>query len=216
MATAPLTAQDSERGIILHDVSWDEYISLLEWIGDRRVHVTYDRGTLELMSPSYEHDREKSILARFIEALTLELDLDLQSAGSTTLKNPLVRRGLEPDECYWTRNEPLIRGKRKLDLGVDPPPDLVIEVDVTRSVLDRLEIYAALGVPEVWRFHGEAIEVLLLQPGGHYETSQVSLSFPTLPMRQLSAFVMRCYTMRETDLVRSFVEWVRAGMPTEV
>ncbi|MEO6809775.1 MAG: Uma2 family endonuclease [Isosphaeraceae bacterium] len=167
------------------------------------------------MPSSYKLNREKSILARFVELLTFELDLDLLSAGSTTLKSPLAQRELEPAECYWTRNEPLVRGTSQLDLRVDSPPDLVIEVEVTNSVQDRLAIFAALGVPEIWRFQEDEIQVLLLQRDGRYAPSTNSLSFPDLPMKKLSGFVMRCHDMRETDLMRSFVDWVRAGMPTE-
>ncbi|HEX8201058.1 MAG TPA: Uma2 family endonuclease [Isosphaeraceae bacterium] len=144
MATVQAPA---EQRLVLWDVGWKGYLALLDVVGDRRIRITYDRGNVELMTVSPLHEFSKKNLARLIEILSYELDLDIRSGGSFTFKREDLDRGLEPDECYWFRNEPLVRMKMEFDPLIDPPPDLVVEVEVSRSVLDRMGILAALGVP---------------------------------------------------------------------
>ena len=120
------------------------------------------------MSPSSMHERYNCLFRRMIETLTEELAIPIKGAGSTTFKREDLERGLEPDSCFYLANERRIRGKRELDLTIDPPPDLAIEIDITSSSLDRQGIYAALGVPEIWRFDGESLRVYQLQPDGTY------------------------------------------------
>jgi Uma2 family endonuclease len=174
-------------------------LSLLDVVGDRRIRVTYDRGRLELMTISPLHGLSQKTIARLIESLSYELDLDIRSGGTFTFKREDLDRGLEPDECYWFRNEPLVRLKMELDFTIDPPPDLVVEVEITRSALDRMGIYAALGVPEVWRFDETTIHVHQLQPDGRYAIRPESLSFPWLPMAEMTRFVLKAGTMAEKD-----------------
>src|SRR5438445_2046967 len=143
--------------LVLGAMDWRNYGRLLRILADRRaIRVTYDRGTLEIMTLSYEHESLGYLSARLIDALTEELSLPVKGGGSTTFRHRKLRRGLEPDACWWITNEPLIRGKHRIDLQADPPPDLALEVDITRSSLNRLKIYAALRIPEVWRLqHGK-------------------------------------------------------------
>lgn len=157
-----------EQRFVIDHVPWDEYETLLALWEGRDIRMTYDRRTLELIYPSYEHGRSGHILARLIEVYTLERDMEILGAGNTTFRRRLKERGLEPDECYWLRNEPRMRGKLALDLNVDPPPDLAVEIEVTNSALDRMEICAELGFPEVWRFDGDAIHVHQLQADETY------------------------------------------------
>lgn len=199
---------DGQR-FVMWDVSWDVYESLRNALGDRPIRITYDGSNLELMSPSRWHEIVKSLLGRFVEAFTLELDIPISSGGSMTFKRRDLLRGLEPDECYWIANEIAVRGKRELDLKTAPPPDLAIEVDISRSSLDRLTIYAKLRIPEVWRFDGEVLEILLLQPNGEYSTSPVSAAFPSLPVSELTRFLPVDDSLSETACVRRFIEWVR-------
>ncbi|MEO6809776.1 MAG: Uma2 family endonuclease [Isosphaeraceae bacterium] len=210
MATAQAT---TEQRFLINHVSWDEYETLLALWGDRNVRMTYDQGTLELMSPSYEHGRSEHVLARLIEAYTLERDLEILGAGNTTFRRRLKERGLEPDECYWLRNEPWMRGKSELDLNVDPPPDLAIEIEVTRSALDRMGIYAKLGFPEVWRFDGQSIHVHQLQADGTYAEVSTSQNFPDLSLEELAHWVLLGGSIGENHLIREFIAWIRAGMP---
>ena len=206
MATVQAPA---EQRLVLWDVGWKGYLALLDVVGDRRIRITYDRGNVELMTVSPLHEFSKKNLARLIEILSYELDLDIRSGGSFTFKREDLDRGLEPDECYWFRNEPLVRMKMEFDPLIDPPPDLVVEVEVSRSVLDRMGILAALGVPEIWRFDESAILVQHLQPDGSYAIRPASLSFPWLPMAEMTERVRRVGKMSERELIRSFVAWVR-------
>lgn len=208
MATAQAT-RTAESRFVIHDVTWEEYLALLDWMDDRKIRITFDGENLELMTTSFEHERGASLIGRLIERLSEELDLDICSGGVTTFKSELVKKGLEPDRCYWFANEPLIRGKKELDLTIDPPPDLAVEVEVTSSILNRLEIYAALGVPELWRWRNERIEVLLLGPDRSYHPSDSSLSLSMVLIEEFSRWIGRGLEMSERQLVREFVAWVR-------
>jgi Uma2 family endonuclease len=213
MATVQAPA---EQRLVLWDVGWKGYLALLDVVGDRRIRITYDRGNVELMTISPLHGFSQKAIARLIEILCYELDLDIRSGGTMTFKREDLDRGLEPDECYWFRNEPLIRTKMDLDLTIDPPPDLVVEVEITRSALNRMGIFAALGVPEVWRFDETTIHVHQLQPDGSYATRPASLSFPWLPIVEMTEWVRRAGTMSERELIRSFVEWARMEVAPRV
>ena len=140
-------AASTSSPIVLHDVSWELYESLLREIGDQHVLVTYDNGSMEIMSPLPEHEIWKGIIGRMIEALTEELNIPIASLGSTTFRRRDLAKGLEPDECYYIQHEAQVRNKKRLNLRSDPPPDLVIEIDISHRDLDRESIYAAMGVP---------------------------------------------------------------------
>jgi Uma2 family endonuclease len=207
MATANLPASQS---LVLGDVDWQTYTRLLRiFAGRRSPRLTYDRGVLEFMSPSFEHEIDADLLGRFVVVLTEELGLPIQAGGSTTLRRRRRRRGLEPDRCWWIANEPRVRGKRQIDLRVDPPPDLAIEVDVSRSSLDRMSIYAALAVPEVWRLSGGQLTVQLLQPDGNYAAG-ASRVFPGLDTAVLLSFLGLRGQVDENGVVRQFRAWVQA------
>lgn len=211
MATAqaaPQTARTEQR-FVMHAVDWRTYELLLEVIGNRAIRVTYDRGVLELMSPSDEHERFKRLIGRLLETMTFELNIPIRSQGSTTWKRESLDRGLEPDECYYIQSEPLLRGRNAIDLEIDPPPDLAVEVEMTRSALDRMGVYAALGVPEVWRFNGDAMRVFELDANGHYVAREGSVAFPFLPLGELTRFLSERDTTDETTWIRRFAVWVR-------
>jgi Uma2 family endonuclease len=209
MATVQLPA---EQRILLHNVSWQTYEALLndlEGPGAGGVRLTYDQGSLEIMTTSHGHENYAELIARFVEALTEELDVPIHSGGSTTFKRKAKKRGLEPDKCYWIQNEPLMRGKKEFDIDTDPPPDLAIEVAITSSSLNRMAIYAALGVPEVWRFDGEVLRIYQLGADGEYEPCDRSPTFPYLPPAEVVRFLRLSDTQDETSLVRAFRAWVR-------
>ncbi len=170
--------------------------------------MAYDRGTLEIMSPSSKHETLKTLTARLIEAFSDELGIDIRGTGSTTFKLQLKERGLEPDESYYVQGEGRVRGK-EIDLAVDPPPDLAIEIDLRRSSIPKLGIYASLGIPEVWSHDGKRIVVHLLQPSGSFGIADRSAAFPDLPVADLSRFLERIGVESETQIVRSFRTWVR-------
>ena len=160
------------------------------------------------MSVSRKHERGKKRLGRFVETLTEELEIDIASGGSMTCRNEELLRALEPDECYWIVHEPDVRDLDEIDLERDPPPDLTLEIEISRSMLNRMAIYAALKVPEVWRWDGENLTVHLLSSRGTYRVSKTSKAFPFLPLAEFANFLTR-ESVSETKLVRSFRAWVR-------
>lgn len=211
-----MTIVTRER-VLLRNVRWSTYEALLADMGERGgVRLTYDRGDLEIMSPSPKHERGKSLIGRMVETLTLELGIPVRTAGSTTLRRAFLEKGLEPDECYWVTREAEVRGRDDLDLDVDPPPDLAIEVDITSSSLDRMGIYAALGVPEVWRWDGERIEARGLGSDGRYSAQEKSRCLPFLVVGDLSRFLAARDETDETTWTRRFRDWVRKTFPGEL
>jgi Uma2 family endonuclease len=205
-------APPSREHVYLPGVSYATYDALVEELeGHRRLRITYYKGAMEISSRLQQQERVKKLFARMIAALTEELDVPIMSMGSTTFKDELRECGLEPDECYYVQNEASVRGK-KVKLGVDPPPDLVLEVDITTSVIDRLPVYAELGFPELWQYVDDDIVIRLLQPDGKYEIGEQSQALPMIATSKLVEQMVRCESMNETAWIRQFREWVRAGM----
>jgi len=213
MATAtvspPVQSHENEY-VLLHGVRWSTYEALLEDMGDRHIRLTYDNGSLEIMTLSPRHEWSKKLIGRMIEAMTEELNIPIRSGGSTTFKKELKKKGLEPDECYWVASEPSVRGRADLEIELDPPPDIAVEVEISTSALNRLGIYAALGVSEIWRSDGHQIMIERLQEDGTYASVAQSPSFPWLPLAELGRFLGESATMGETRWIRSFRAWVRA------
>jgi Uma2 family endonuclease len=206
--------------LLLHDIDWRTYTRLLHVFAEHRsIRLTYDRGALEIMSPMLEHELPADLLGRFVNVLTEELGIEIKAAGSTTLRRRRKRRGLEPDRSWWIANEARVRGKDQLDLKVDPPPDLAIEVDVTHSSLNRMGIYSALGVVEVWRLTHDGLSFHVLQADGTYATAATSHAFPFVAPADLIRFLALRATTGENAVVRQFRDWVRqqlaAGGPSK-
>jgi Uma2 family endonuclease len=201
---------EGERRFLLRGLGWEGYQTMLALLADRPVRITYDRGDVELMSPLIAHERFKSLLGRLVEIVTEELDIPLVTAGSTTLNSEELDRGIEPDECFYLASAGRLRDTDRLDLSIDPPPDLAIEVEISSSALGRLGIYAALDIPEVWRFDGETLTVLLLRPDGAYAASDTSRSLPFVPMAEVARLVRECEPNNDTRWARNVRAWVRA------
>ena len=208
IARPPTTNAIPHDRFVFYDVDWDFYEMTLQRLGGRNVRVSYDGKDLEIMSPLPEHETWKCNIRRLIEVLCDTLNIPLVGRGSTTLKLRKKGKGVEPDQCYYVQNESLIRSSRQPDLQTDPPPDLVVEVDVTSSSVDRQQIYADLGVPEIWRFDGETIEGLELGPDGKYRPREFGAAFPFLRVADLAPFVRRGAETDHTTLAREFREWV--------
>jgi Uma2 family endonuclease len=199
-----------EERFVLHGIDWKVYDTMVQILGNRAApRLTYDGRNLELMSPSPAHEIYKIRFGRLLEALAYELNIEILGGGSMTFRRPDVSRGLEPDQCYWIRNEPTVRGKQDIDLSVDPPPDLAIEIDVSRSALDRMSIYSKLGIPEVWSFNGNSLRIQLLQSDGTYAESETSLCLPPLPVQELIPFLQPDDQTGDTARIRRFVAQVR-------
>jgi Uma2 family endonuclease len=206
---AMMQARPGQR-LLLQEVDWRTYGRFLRLFSERpSIRLTYDRGMLEIMSPSHEHESDGRFLGRLAVTLTEELALPVKAGGSTTFRRKRRRRGLEPDDCYWIANEPKVRGKRRIDLRIDPPPDLTIEVDVQSSSLDRMGIYAALKVPEVWRLDSKGLTFHKLASDGCYQQTNNSLAFPFLTPADLAGFLaLRCQ-LDENAVIRKFRAWIR-------
>ncbi|MBE9056292.1 Uma2 family endonuclease [Sphaerospermopsis sp. LEGE 08334] len=204
-----LQSTPAEQRTVLYDVSWDTFESLLKDTGENRgSRFAYDCGTLEIMTPLFEHENPKGNFSNFIVALAEELDIELRSAGSTTLKRKIIKKGIEPDTCYYIQNEPAIRGKETLNLETDPPPDLAIEIDITSSSVNKLNIYAALGVFELWRYDGEVLQFYQLLEGNYIEIN-FSVAFPVISVSDMTRFIQQSKNMGEIALLKSFRAWVR-------
>ncbi len=205
--TATLLTPPAEI-IHLSGISWQTYETLRSELSNRRLRLTYNRGTLEIMAPSPEHELGKEVLGRFIETLAEETDLPIYPLGSTTFQRPELS-GAEPDKCFYIRNIALVRGKKQLDFTVDPGPDLVIEIDITSSSPNRLQVYADLGVAEVWIYNGDLLTVKQLQ-NEIYITSGTSQFFASVPIPEIAGFLQQAQTMDYLELVKVFRGWVRS------
>lgn len=199
----------AEERVVLHGISWQTYECLLEDLADRSVpHLTYDRGELEIMSPTALHDR----IARAIEALvtltTLEMEVEALSLGSTTFKREDIERGFEPDLCFYTKNESRIRDKKEIDLTIDPPPDLVVEIDITSSTIDKLALFADFGVPEVWRYKDGQFEILQLVRG-LYCPVEASSVLPFITSQLLTDFIAESLTLSPLEWKMKVRDWAR-------
>ncbi len=207
--TTTLVPQKIYR-VLLENISWQTYQALLRDVEEQPgIRMTYDHGILEIMVPLDPHEAYKKLLGRLVEAATEELNIEIRSLGSRTCSRKDIARGLEPDQCYYIQNELAVRGKKQLDLDQDPPPDLVIEVDITNSSINRLRLYEALQVPEVWRYDGNELTMYCLG-NKKYQIRDKSKALPQLAPGQLVRFLKLAETMGETSLIRSFREWVRS------
>jgi len=193
----------------IYDVTWQEYVAFLEVLGDVSCRHQYANGTLEMMSPRKDHDWMKRFLGRIVEHVSMEFDIDIQCIGSTTITSAVVERGFQPDEAYYIANEPRVRGKDLFEPDVDPPPDLLIEVDVTSSSASRLPSFAAMGVPEVWRLVDHVLEFLRLQPDGHYASHGTTASFPMLTTDDVHESFEKLATQTENRVLRDLVAKLR-------
>lgn len=213
MATATAGSRrraPASSGWVFYDVSWNDYEAMLRIVGDRPIRVTYDQGTMEIFMPTFGHDNDAYLLSRLVDTLTEELVVPMEGGRTTTHKREDLGKGAEPDECFWFGdNAHHMSGKRQLDLNGDPAPDLVIEVDVTRTSLDRIKIFAAMGVPEIWRSTSRSLQFLHLQADGTYQPRPTSRNFPTLTVSSVVRFLKEGRTADKTAWIRSFRAFVR-------
>jgi Uma2 family endonuclease len=198
-----------ENCIVLSGIRWETYQDLvLDLAETPSKRLTYDQGILEIMTPLPEHEASKRLLGRLVESATEELGLEICSLGSTTWSRKDLSKGLEPDECYYITQEANIRGKTRFNLKSDPPPDLAIEIDLTSSSLNRLNIYAALGVTEIWRFDSKNLWIYVLKDG-NYQLQEQSSVLPILNRSDLLSFLAKKGKLGENALIREFRQWLR-------
>lgn len=199
----------AEQRIVLQGVSWPTYQNLVQEMSqEQRSRLTYDQGQLEIMVPLPEHESYKRLLGRVIETITEELGLEIRSFGSCTWSRADLQRGIEADESYYIQQEKAVRGRTRLDLNTDPPPDLVLEIDITSSSLNRMQIYAILGVAEVWRFNGSQLQFYVWQQGDYTEV-EVSQVLPLLKRDDVLAILQQAQSGGETTWIKSVRQWVQ-------
>src|SRR5579863_6063502 len=183
MANAQRVVLRGEDRIVLSGISWELYEQLRENEDNWNVRMAYDQGTLELMSPSPDHEAIKELICEMIKVFTAEMGIPRRSLGSTTWRRAELAKGVEPDGCFYILNHERVRHRRHVDLTVDPPPDLAIETEISRSVVGRLRIYAALGVPEIWRWRKKGLAAYSLGADGKYTEREFSLNLPLLRVK---------------------------------
>lgn len=197
-----------EERFLLTGISWSFYQAFCDELEGRPIRLTYDNGMLEIMITKRPHEYHKKLLAKLVEQTVLFFNVPVASGGSMTLQREDLLKGFEPDECWWIAHEQDVRGQFEFDFQHDPPPDLAIEVEITSSLVSRVSIYAAMGVPEIWRCDGESLRFCILQDDGAYADSTTSLAFPFLAPERLFAFIQTDPAKDETTIVREYVDWL--------
>ena len=206
----PTTVAPPEQRLLLHNISWETYERLLaESVDNCGTRFTYDEGNLEIMVVSIGHETPNRILALIAEMTAEETGRDFHLAGSTTFKRKDLAKGFEPDSSFYFRDAEAVRGKIEIDLASDPPPELVIEVDITSSSLDRFPIFAAVGVQEIWRFDGERVHFHTLE-GNNWRRIEASLVLPPMTAAQATVFLDRERQTKKNVWLHALHEWIRA------
>ncbi len=202
------TLATQKNSIILNNIRWDTYQSLVKDSAEQpNKRLTYDRGILEIMTPLPEHETYKKLIDRFVLVMVEEMRKEMRSLGSCTWSRQDLKQGLEPDECYYINHEEAVRGKLKIDLNFDPPPDLAIEIDITSSSLNRMAIYEGLKVAEVWRFDGQLLRIYQLV-NDQYQESDKSAIFPFIKGEDIVGFLQN-FEGGEMALIKGFRDWVK-------
>ena len=208
----PQASVPAEARVVLRGVSWQTFKALMADIGeDRSCRIAYDQGILEIMVPYEQHEEPKILISSFVEAVADELEIEIRQLGSLTLEREDLTRAVEPDTCFYIQNESQVRGK-EIKLPNVPPPDLVVESDYTHSSLNKFNIYAALGVPELWRYRKQSLQVYQLVDG-EYQPTDKSLAFPFIPIVEIPGFIEQSKTIGQRASVRLFRARLREVLP---
>jgi Uma2 family endonuclease len=206
-------SQPPEERIALRNIRWETYESLLVDLADCSApRLTYNRGTLEIMSPFAAHEEPNRSLALLVELVAEERELDIEGLGSTTFRREDLACGFDPDSCFYIQHAERMRGRNRIDLTIDPPPDLLIEINIKCPSLPKLPIYARFGVPEVWRYDGQALAIHTLVGGG-YQESHESVALPGLDCGTLSSFMEASKSLKRPEWIRRVRDWARCHKP---
>jgi Uma2 family endonuclease len=195
--------------LTLPDVSWEEYEQLLADLGDsNRFRLSYGNGRLKVMRPSSNHEMFKELILRIACAIAEETNVAIETRGSTTFRQEQFEHGAEPDTCFYIENASRIIGKKRIDLDTDPPPDVIVEIDVSHDSTGKLDFYAALGVPEIWRYDEQRARIYHLIEGSYSEQPR-SLALETITADALTGFLEQSKTEGQSAALRSFREWLK-------
>lgn len=205
-----IAKEQLEGRIVLQGISWEMYESLRDADENCHVRMTYHRGALEIVSPSRKHEQVSYLLGRMIDQWTLQRKIEIAAGRNTTFRREDLACGLEPDNCYWIRHEKAMRGNEEVDLSVDPPPDLVVEVDVTSPSVSKMPIYLALGVPEIWHWEDERLQVLRVVRRGAYRARTTSKELPGFPISVAEDVLKGRFKQGDTSLIARFIRKIRS------
>jgi Uma2 family endonuclease len=203
-----------DASVTFHDVSWDEYEELLEQVGEAPgLRISYDDGSLCVMTISSEHEKYASFINRLMTVICLRLRIDILAFGSSTMRKRKRKKGNEPDGCFYVQTASLIGNRIQLDFETDPPPDIAVEIDVHHDSRSKFPIYAALGVPEIWRYDGQQMTIYHLsreRDEQHYVGADTSLALPMLSAMLLTEVIERMRTEGELSALLAFDEWLQS------
>jgi len=196
------------QNLLLKDINWQRFETLLDELGEKRAaRLSYSKGNLEIMVPLAVHEVCKEIIGDLVKIILEEVEMEFRALGSTTFKNENMSQAVEPDECFYIQNETIVRGKARIDLTIDPPPDLAIEIDITSRT--HFDNYEKLGVPELWRYDGSSLEINVLKKG-EYVSSEKSALFPNIPVLEaIPHYLKQSKEIGRNATMREFRAWLR-------
>ena len=194
--------------LILHDIGWEEYEELLDALGEATgLRISYDQGTLQIMTLSTRHEKYARLIDNLISLFSITMRIKVLCYGSATMKKQDKLRGAEPDSCFYVQNADVVGRKSDIDFSVDPPPDIVVEVDLGHDSLSKFPVYSALGVPEIWRYDGEFMTIYHLVEQ-RYVTSSASRALPVLSSDTLTRFLSRSHGEDQYEVLLAFENWL--------
>ena len=209
-ATVEMIGRMSADSVLVqHGISWNDYEELLDAVGEASsLRICYDEGTLQVMSPSSKHEHVAKLIERLVDLLSIRQRTKVLFYGSATLKKQSEQKGAEPDACFYVQTADAVGTKEQIDFDTDPPPDVVVEIDIHHESISKLPIYAAFGVPELWRYDGESLTIHHLLDG-QYVLANASKALPILTSAVLTQFLARSPKEDQYDIVLAFEEWLK-------
>lgn len=196
--------------LILRDISWEEYEEILHALGEAKgLRISYDKGTLQVMTLSTRHEKYARLIDNMVSLLSVTMRIKVLCYGSATMKKQHELKGAEPDSCFYVQNAELVGRKNDIDFSIDPAPDIVVEVDLGHDSLSKFPIYAALGVPEIWRYDGEIMSIYHLAQD-RYVTAPASQALPALSSDTLTEFLSRSHREDQYEVLLAFENWLQA------
>jgi len=209
MVATMIPVEQAAQTVILRNVSWPLYQQLLAEKQDSgNPRFAYNRGTLEITMPSFEHEQINRSLSDIFGALADELEIDFINGGSTTFDREDLEQGFEPDTCFYIQRAEAVRGQTQIDLKIDPPPDLVIEIDITHPSLNKFPIFTGLGIPEVWRYHKGRLTIFHLE-NDEYHEQPVSSALPCVTGEELTRLIVASRQLKRAEWLREVRDWAQ-------
>lgn len=199
--------------LVQHGISWNDYEELLDAVGEASsLRICYDEGTLQVMTPSSKHEHVAKLIERLVDRVSIRQRIKVLFYGSTTLKKESERKGAEPDACFYVQTADAVGTKEEIDFNADPPPDVVLEIDIHHESITKFPIYAAFGVPELWRYDGDSLTIYRLREG-QYVLADASQALPILTSAVLTEFLARIPKEDQYEILSAFDEWLERHKP---